>query len=447
MLGKSLSFCIQKYCRLWYNLMYMGEKIKRELTLVEGREPNQNMARELIRTAEKKGWKAKLLKVIPSRDIYSGDLDKLFSDYVVWRGLAQLASQYEIERTIYFLNHSNRVTINTRPEGGRTSTSNKYFQHECFIADEKVREHCLPMYPAFSKMHIMRLISEKKLDYPFVLKPDFGTRGEGILLINSEKDLDNFKGNYSVYSVEPFIKSKYDWRVFVLGGVALGAMRKVGDEDDASDFMAKSGGRKRWKETDQDVLEEIYDLAVRTTAASGLEYAGVDLIRDDDTGKFVVLETNIAGGWQNGFLEATGVHVPTKIVQWLDERADLREGGNISEAVSNYIKVRMGVLSRAGKKNYKDIISFKKKIERDREICNFDIISRDMPLVRKLSSAYVLIQNDDITEAEKTKIRMFISDIERYEISRYGNFIRKDSGSLEQSLEATAYYLAISSKL
>ena len=104
-------------------------------------------------------------------------------------------------------------------------------------------------------------------------------------------------------------------------------------------------------------------------------------------------------------------------------------------------------MSRDGKKKYKEILAFSKKISREREICNFDIEARDMPLIRKLSSAYVLVQNEDLSEVERMRIRMLMAEVEKYEISRYGNFIGKDSGSLEQSLEMTAYYLAISSKL
>lgn len=425
----------------------MGGKIKRELTLVEGRELNQNMARELIRTAEKMGWKATLLKTIPSDKISAGKLDEIFAPFVIWRGPVKYKNQYEIERTIYFLNHSDRVTINTRPEGGRVNTSDKFFQHECFLGDEEVKKHMLPMYPALSKENVLEMINDGTISYPFVLKPDFGTRGEGIALITSKEDLEGFEGNYAVFSAEPFVKSKYDWRVFVLGGSALGAMRKIGNESDESDFMAKSGGKERWNEDDVAIREEIFDLAVRVTAASGLEYAGVDLIRDDETGRFIVLETNIAGGWQNGFFEATGIHIPTKIVQWLEDRAKLIEGENIPEVMKSYINTRLGFLSQKGKKEYNEIISFKKKITREREICNYDIESRDMPLIRKLSSAYVLVQNDDLSDIEKMKLKMFISEVEKYEISRFGNFVGKDSGSLEQSLIPTAYYLAISSKL
>ena len=428
----------------------MQDKSHKEhlLTLVEGREPNQNMARELIQTARKMGWETRLVKTITREMIVSNKLSEIFSDYVIWRGLdnSGTLNQYEIERIIYWLNHTNKVTINTHPEGGRLCTSDKFFQHECFLGDEEVRKHMLPMFPAISKENVQKLISDGDIKYPFLLKPDFGTRGEGIELIKTPEDLDNFNGNYPAFSIEPYTKSTYDWRVFVLGGVALGAMRKIGDTSNESDFAAKSGGRERWNEDDIEVREKLFDLAVRAAAASGLEYAGVDFIRDDETGRFVILETNISGGWQNGFYEATKVYVPTQLVQWFIDRAML-EDGSIYDAVSTYVENRLEFLSRVAQQNYRKIVNFEYDIERADDICHFDLTEKNMPLVRKLSSAYVMVKKGNLSETDKVQIKELINMVEKYEISRFGNFVGKDSGSLEQSLNATAYYLAISSKL
>ena len=424
----------------------MGGKINRELTLVEGREPNQNMARELVNTAEKMGWKTRHLKTIDSEKIAHGKLDEVFSDFVVWRGPVNFKNQYEIERVIFWLNHEGKITLNTNPAGGRLCTSDKYFQHECFLADEVVREHMLPMFPAISRENVMQMINKGDLQYPFVLKPDFGTRGEGIALIKSKYDLEVFEGNFAAFSAEPYVESQYDWRVFVLGGVALGAMKKIGDTNNESDFMAKSGGRERWNEDDIDVREEIFDLAVRTSAISGLEYSGVDLIRDNKTGRFIVLETNVAGGWQNGFLEATGVHVPTKIVEWFSDRALLFEGKTF-DAVKTYVENRINLLSRAAQEKYEKIVKFDFEVSKSVDECHLDLLSRDAKLIDKLLSAYLLIQDDNLGDIYRARIQDLVNTIEKYEISRFGNFVGKDSGSLEMSIEETALYLAISSKL
>ena len=47
----------------------------------------------------------------------------------------------------------------------------------------------------------------------------------------------------------------------------------------------------------------------------------------------------------------------------------------------------------------------------------------------------------------RAKIEGLVEMVERYEISRYGNFIGKDCGVMEDALIDTALYLAISEKL
>lgn len=416
------------------------------MCVVEGREINGRMANELVEVAEKYGFKGKLIKTINSEKIISGKLDDVFSDFILWRSPVGYKSNHEVERAVVWINDHCKITMNTKIEGGRLCTSNKYYQHGLFERDPVLAKHTLPMYPSFSKQYVLSLVENGLIKYPFVFKPDMGTRGLGIYLVENENDLNEFKGDYSKYSVEPYIKSKYDWRTFVLGGVALGVMRKVGDEGDKRNFEARSGGRQRWKEEDPEIIEQVYDIAVRAAAVSGLDYAGIDVIRDDETGNFYVLETNVCGGWQNGYSQTTGVNVANKMMEWFLDRAMVYEN-TMFEAVKTYTERRMEFLSQSANEEYKEIVEFKRKIERSRETCNFDIESRDIPLVRKLSSAYVLIQKKDLSDVEKAKIKMLISDVEKYEISRYGNFIGKDSGSLEQSLIMTAYYLAISSKL
>lgn len=416
-------------------------KITKSITVVEGRDCNQPIAEEICESAKKLGFGANIVKTISSVNIANGTLDEVFSDCVIWRGPVDMKTMYETERVISYLNHSGKLLINANPAGGRICTSNKFFQHGLFQLDPLVNEHSLPMHMALSRVNIEDLIKRKKLAYPFLLKPDFGTRGEDIVLIENEKDLDKFNTYYD-YSTETYIKSAYDWRVFVLGGTALGAMRKQGDMEDKANFISRSSGREHWREDDPDVLEEISKLAVHAAGISGLEYAGIDIVRDDETGKFIVLETNIAAGWQNGFFETTGVSVSEEIVKWFADRALLYEGSTY-EAVKTYVENRLRFLTRKGQNDYRDIMKRQKNVERSREICNFDLDTKEIPLVRKLSSAYVLMQRDDVSREEIAKIRMLISCVEEYEISRFGNFVGKDSSSLDESIARTAYYLAV----
>ncbi len=424
----------------------MGGKLKRKITIVEGREANFNMAKQLVDAAVNNGFDARLVKSIDENYIIENRLDEVFSDFVIWRGAVKCSSAYAIERVIVWLNNSNKITINTKyVVGSRFATSNKFFQHGALSEDEVTRDHILPMFPAVSRESVERLLEQGKIKFPFVFKPDFGTRGLYIYLIKDKNELDRFNDNFPAFSIEPFVKSKYDWRVFALGGVALGVMKKVGDENNASNFEAKSAGWKRWDEADIDMKEQMMYLGAHASAASGLEYSGIDIIRDDDTGKLIILETNYSGGWQNGFEGVTGVNVPVAIVEWFADRAELFEK-EIREAVQNYVEKRLKYISRAAQALYKEIISFGYKdvldLEKSREVLNF----KDSSLNERLKAAYVLVQNE-LSSDDKIRIQDLLSTIEKYEISGFGNFVGKDCGVMEDAIENTALYLAISSKL
>lgn len=424
----------------------MGEKLERIMCVVEGREINGKMANELVEVSEKYGFKGKLVKTINSEKIVKNDLSDTFSDFVLWRSPVGYKNNYEVERVITWINDHCKVTLNTKIEGGRLCTSNKYYQHGLFMRDPVLSKHTLPMYPAFSKGYVLSLVEHGYINYPFIFKPDMGTRGLGIILVENEEDLNNFQGDYARFSVEPYIKSKYDWRTFVLGGVALGVMRKVGDEDDKRNFEARSGGRQRWNEEDPKIIAEVYNIAVRAAAVSGLDYAGVDVIRDDEAGNFYVLETNVCGGWQNGYTQTTGINVADAMMEWFLDRAMIYEK-SMPEAVKTYVERRLRFLLKESKEKYQRIISFEEKSKMPESEARVLLESPGVTLEGKLQGAYALISLGKTTWVDKVKIQDLLSSIETYEISRFGNFIGKDSGSLEESLERTAYYLAVRSKL
>ncbi len=424
----------------------MGEKINRVLTIVEGREINMKMARQLVDAAIHNGFKARLVKSIDENYAIDGRLDEVFSDFVLWRGAVKCSSAFAIERMIFWLNHNNKITLNTKlVSGSRFATSNKFFQHGVLAEDSVTKDHILPCYPAVSKASVSRLLDQGKIKYPFLMKPDFGTRGEDIYLISNQKELEEFNDNFPAFSIEPFVKSKYDWRVFALGGVSLGVMKKIGDEGNLDDFKAKSAGWHRWDETDLDTKEEMMYLGAHASAISGLEYSGIDLIRDDRTGKIIILETNYSGGWQNGFEKATGVNVPVAIVEWFSDRAELFEKP-VNEAVKNYVAKRLKYISRDARKVFKEITDFEYKIEGNYEkfVKGFD---SESDLEKKLENAYMMIQDPVFSDSDRVRVSDFLKTVEKYEISGFGNFIGKDCGVMEDSIRSTAYYLAISSKM
>lgn len=418
---------------------------KHLLTIVEGRQLNQRMANEAVRMSRKVGLDAKILKTLDSDKVATGDFSDVFSDMVWWRGLESVKTTYEAERAISWINQQPRIiSINTDVTGGRACTSDKYYQHGLFILDDILREHVLPCRIAGSIDELENEIKDGKLSFPFVLKPDFGTMGQNIVLIRDMDSLKKCTGNFSNYSTEPFVKSTYDWRVFVLGGFSLGVMRKIGDPKDEANFYAKSGGRQRWGETNREVVELLSQLATRAAVISGLDYCGVDFIRDDKTGKFYILETNYSGGWQNGFTNATGVNVPTEVAKWFLDRALMFEEST-KDAVKTYIENRLKFISEESQKLYHDVVEYKFNTKMSIEIARIGIRIQENSLLNKLLAAYTLVLGGELEPEIRGRIQDLLYLVENYEISRFGNYVGK--GSLEEMILGSALYVAVASRI
>jgi RimK family alpha-L-glutamate ligase len=103
-----------------------------------------------------------------------------------------------------------------------------------------------------------------------------------------------------------------DVRVFVIGGKVLGAIERRSPGWRTN--LARGGAAR------PAVLNEYHrTLAIRSAAAVGAEYAGVDVMTGRD-GRSYVLEVNGIPGWK-GFQEATGIDVAGELLEYLSARA------------------------------------------------------------------------------------------------------------------------------
>ncbi|MDY6792602.1 MAG: RimK family alpha-L-glutamate ligase [Thermodesulfobacteriota bacterium] len=155
--------------------------------------------------------------------------------------------------------------------------------------------------------------------YPVVAKQVSGRQGEGIVLVETKEDqkrvvrrhLDRRKG----LLVQRFIPpgGRRDIRVMVVGGKAVGAMelRPSGGDFRANFHLSKESRLK-------DLSPEEEKIALKATAAVGLEIAGVDLIMDKD-GMISVIEVNYSPGFK-GLESATGLDIAGRIVKYVASR-------------------------------------------------------------------------------------------------------------------------------
>ena len=153
---------------------------------------------------------------------------------------------------------------------------------------------------------VTRLLGE---GHRLVQKPLFGAQGNGLRLIASVADLAPPEEVNGVYYLQEFVPAAQahhqDWRLFVCAGRVIAAMIRHG-----SSWITniKQGAKAKAAIASQ----ELIDLAVRSAASVGADYAGVDIIQAPD-GRFLVLEVNSMPAW-NGLQRVSRLRISDHVV-------------------------------------------------------------------------------------------------------------------------------------
>uniref|UniRef100_C5CPW1 Alpha-L-glutamate ligase, RimK family n=1 Tax=Variovorax paradoxus (strain S110) TaxID=543728 RepID=C5CPW1_VARPS len=162
---------------------------------------------------------------------------------------------------------------------------------------------------------------EMAAGHALVLKPLFGSQGKNLQLVREVDgvhhpmpDIDaRYAGlAYLQRFVPPMGSPGFDWRVMVVGGRAVTAMRRVS--------MHWIHNVAQGARCEPAVLEPaLAQLAEGAAQALDMDYAGVDLIAAASGPKIQVLEVNGVAAWQ-GLQRVTGFNIARAIVDDLLDR-------------------------------------------------------------------------------------------------------------------------------
>jgi len=146
-----------------------------------------------------------------------------------------------------------------------------------------------------------------------VLKPLFGSQGEGLVLLDSHAAFDAAEPVNGVWYLQVFVERGgppyRDWRVLVVAGRASHAMSRtsghwITNRAQGAQCVAAVLG--------EDIDSAACTLAERAATILDMDYAGVDLLRDDD-GRWLVGEVNGVPAWW-GLQQACGATVTDTLV-------------------------------------------------------------------------------------------------------------------------------------
>jgi RimK family alpha-L-glutamate ligase len=152
-----------------------------------------------------------------------------------------------------------------------------------------------------------------------VLKPLFGSQGKGLALVGwvdgEHRPLPRLDGAYGGLAylqrfVAPLAQPGFDWRVLVIGGRAVAAMRRVSTYW----VLNVAQGARVEPAALQHELARLAEHAARTL---DMDYAGVDIL--PSAGPPLVVEVNGVAAWQ-GLQRVTRIDIAQALVDDLIDR-------------------------------------------------------------------------------------------------------------------------------
>jgi tetrahydromethanopterin:alpha-L-glutamate ligase len=179
--------------------------------------------------------------------------------------------------------------------------------------------------PAQAQRVVMR---ESAAGHALVLKPLFGSQGKGVQRVGAVDGvhcalppLHEHYGSlaYLQRFIAPLSEPGFDWRVLVVGGRALTAMRRV-----STHWVHNLAQGARCEPAL--LAPELARLAEDAARALDMDYAGVDILPAADAHALQVIEVNGVAAWQ-GLQRVSGFNIARAIV---DDLLDRRLGASRS---------------------------------------------------------------------------------------------------------------------
>lgn len=156
---------------------------------------------------------------------------------------------------------------------------------------------------------------EYKFNFPVIAKHDRGFQGRSVRKFESREELKKFikkiqEKNLGMFVFQDYLPLKWDLRVIVIAGKVVGAMKRSAVGVEFRSNFSLGGDVEVWN-----LSEEDKQLAEKVAQTCGLDYCGVDIMKDE-SGRSYVLEVNRQCQYQ-GFEKSTGINVAGKVLEML----------------------------------------------------------------------------------------------------------------------------------
>lgn len=153
-------------------------------------------------------------------------------------------------------------------------------------------------------------------EFPVVCKHAGGFQGKSVVKIDNRQELEEFVERkdekvLGMYLWQDCLPTRWDLRIVIVGGKAIGGMKRSAVGTEFRSNFSLGGKVEAWKLSDEEK-----ELAEKTAQVCGLDYGGVDIMKDNE-GNNYILEVNRACQYK-GFEKATGINVAEAVLKMLE---------------------------------------------------------------------------------------------------------------------------------
>jgi ribosomal protein S6--L-glutamate ligase len=182
----------------------------------------------------------------------------------------------------------------------------KIAQHALFLEKE------IPVVPT-QIFYTKEQVLNQNWEFPIIAKHEKGYQGKSVKKFENRRELEKFvrkinEINIGMFLWQKCLPTRWDLRVIVLDGKAIGAMKRSAVGKEFRSNFSLGGEVEQWTLSPEEKM-----LAEKVAQVCGLDYCGVDIMKDDE-GKNYILEVNRQCQFK-GFEQSTGINVAKKVVE------------------------------------------------------------------------------------------------------------------------------------
>src|SRR6056300_514127 len=165
-------------------------------------------------------------------------------------------------------------------------------------------------------------VEESGIKFPLIMKTLRGSKGVGVLFVDTEKGLDSIvqlihkQDEDTDLIVQEYVKTDYDVRVHILGGKFLGAMKRPVIEGDFRSNVSQGSKPEKIELTELEIEESL-----KAAKAVGGLWTAVDFIPSKNREKEppFMLEVNSSPGTE-GMEDATKMNIAKEVITYLAKK-------------------------------------------------------------------------------------------------------------------------------